>query len=376
MQYIIIRIHFLYLQILLKMELECPIGCKIALKLEDHNSESLLVCSKCGFSTPSNETLDGSADKDKTQFVFSNRNQLRKFTPQRKNILKLLRSSLSKVSISWSGLIGEKCRNLLDRVDLEGRNFDPDCVAGALIFVSLRDQRSEVTLDKLSKVLGVNPVEVNRVVKHLRRDKQINVKPRIESGLKSLIRIELKDAEFWTRDGSEVNNEEMFEKIQLLIEIFQNFNVQILTDKNLVVAAAFFLYKSDFPSRKRMKVGDFLTECNLQGFNASEVEAKSVVAFKCLKSLALHLPHLDKKECQFMKTNQVLSYLDDILQYKDFLLNRLQFEGRSEGKRELVDGEDEKSRREIPDEELDVDEYIRTPEEVKLIETFLAQHCD
>ncbi len=326
---------------------------------EQLHAESLSICAECGDSVSASVLVD--QDEGKTFAADKN-----KLSRKRREISQTLRGFLLKVGVSWSSPTAAEAKHVLGRVRLQGRGFNVESVAAAVAFVALRNaniQEDVVRLDKTCHVFGVEDVfGANRVLTLLKRD--VIVEPRKAPDPHRIIRTTLEEAEFWTSDGAKVDNDAFFARLEDLVDLAQKASSSFLAvDRSFVIAGAFLLYKAELPTRRaNFPLRKFAKECKINLRNVQDINSASAKLFKLIKSLVLKLPHVEKAE--FMKSRNVVNFVAEIMKRKN-LISALLHQDVPKSPPKSVYAKEE-SQEEL-DEDLDVDEYLRTDEEVEIL---------
>ena len=181
--------------------------------------------------------------------------------------------------------------------------------------------------------------------------------------------------------------------------------LQVLLSEDFVHALSFILYKSDCPLvRRRMTVPAFAQQCKLPTLDAPRVKKCVTTVMVVLKRLAGELPFLDPGVLRWAKADQVLSYVGDVIKYKDMLVHDVSTSGdtsseetslnstskitstlsastqqmnSSVGPDEMKSTKDDEDLNDLDDDELG--QYIRSEGQVKALKPLYEKHfaeCD
>jgi len=208
-----------------------------------------------------------------------------------------------------------------------------------------------------------------------------------ETSLEEMVRFHLSRGEFWSSDGSGIDNSSMINHILKLINLLSNSHscspLRTQKKEELVFGAAFLSYKSQrLNERLNLPLASFARECNLKALTSDKCKQKEVMAAtaaieRALVALLPCLPYYVNSS-KSIKSSKVLFYLEDLLKYENIVsLNSSQKnkplapDSSSPIKEEMVKQEESKSKRNQEEEEnlsdLDVDEFIRSKEEVNAL---------
>ena len=201
--------------------------------------------------------------------------------------------------------------------------------------------------------------------------------------MESEVRLVLRGGEFWSPDGSDVDNDSMVSRSCALLKMLSRIpssgrHLVPPLSAETVAAAAFLRYRAEeenAAARKSMTFADFRRECRLEHVALDGAKSKKAVsAFHgMLKSLVGKLPYVGAEKAKPMNLVASLHYLKDVLQHEEGLIYDLQ-QVEEKNSEEECDNEEGEI---LGDTSLDdVDSYIRSPEEVKALKPLYEKLYD
>ncbi len=200
-----------------------------------------------------------------------------------------------------------------------------------------------------------------------------------QSNLRQLVQTTLRDCEFWTADGSRVDNESMVDRahdlLRLLGRIPRSSPHLLSPSAETAAAAAFLCYKAErlaptaaavaVRRRAHVTARAFLKECSVgASLKVEKVASGASALTRALKLLVAELPYMRAEEVRKMSSEKVLHHLEEVFKYENSLVFEVQ--RQDAGLSQVSSDPDEIDAGDAGDAG-DVDEYIRTPEEVEAI---------
>ncbi len=289
-----------------------------------------------------------------------------------------------QVGVSTRSDVYATASSLLSRVRLQGHNFDAVHVSAACAFAALRIHHRDVTLRSLVARIHLrsDPASlagINSVLTHLRVDLGVDMPGRRDAddgdGLADLAMAALSGAEFWTADGSQVDNASMRRRAVQLVVLARRLPTSQLSSvtQETVAAAAFLRYKAErLGHRARMSVAQFSKECNLSAYlDRGRISKCATVLVRLIKRLVAALPYVEEEEAKAMKTPAVLGYLDDIFRHEELVVAEAQGVERCLETSLAENGY--VSKKEVKEEVIDdseIEGYIRSPQEVEALQAW------
>ncbi len=256
--------------------------------------------------------------------------------------------------------------------------YSSESVAAACILVAARTHEHNVAVDDMANKFGADVYETGRVVRHLRNDVMHEVRPMERDDTGAVVEETLRAAEFLDRDGSPIHDEAAFHaEVRALVDVLRKTpRSDLLLSRDLVVAAAFMLYKSKAVDRRRkMNLEEFYSETGLRVLPEAKsgLQRTLLSVNRRLRLLAFKLPHVKKERVGQLKQVMLVNFVGDILDNKNVLLLEEAHEHNfASTKQKSSDSTETKSK------DDDVDQYIRSPAEVEalrpLYEKFFAEN--
>ncbi len=205
--------------------------------------------------------------------------------------------------------------------------------------------------------------------------------------MESEVRSVLRGGEFWSPDGSDVDNDSMVSRSCALLKMLSRIpssgrHLIPPLSAETVAAAAFLRYRAEeenAAARKSMTFADFRRECRLEHVALDGAKSKKAVSalHGMLKSLVGKLPYVGAEKAKPMNLVASLYYLKDVLQHEEGLIYDLQRVEEKSSEEECDTVGEEEEEEILGDTSLDdVDSYIRSPEEVKALKPLYEKLYD
>eukprot|EP00095_Tigriopus_kingsejongensis_P004961 maker-scaffold96_size378025-snap-gene-0.24 protein:Tk04961 transcript:maker-scaffold96_size378025-snap-gene-0.24-mRNA-1 annotation:"hypothetical protein BRAFLDRAFT_288911" len=367
------------------MPMDCQqCGSKATLVEDEHNFEKLLVCSQCG-SESTKVLTDLVHDhgfmpidiRPKTSGFRPNYNRVRlpnqpegfvetRCSLVRRDLIGVLKSVASKCHISPNSEIFKEAERWVFLILKQGKKFGHRELTAGCLYAGMKNRDSDrKSLLEFSKVVEVPPPRIHKVVTHLTtlagykwEDRRDDYDQDPIPGRSSDI---FESGTFWDNSGSRFVNEDIKLKTEALLAMFTRLDGSgVRYGNSCVLPTAFLVYKSAHTTlRKRMDLAAFVSECSIPLTNEElSLASKHLSSVsKCLRQLVLKLPffvsemHGQKRR---LTTDHALPYIDEVLKHQESLLAPRFSPSDDIG---VVD-----------DQDLAVDEYIRSEKEVKLLQ--------
>lgn len=181
----------------------------------------------------------------------------------------------------------------------------------------------------------------------------------------------LTKCEFWTPDGSSIDNQVIIKRVNHLIPVLMAIPKPSVTlTKELVLATALAIYKSDnLNLRAKKSVADLASECGLS--LEYRIAQSWEIVIRSLRLLVQELPFLTTPLPKTAKSKTILKYLKDVEQHSETLMakvkqNQVSVVGHNPTPRADERPRDGTASDEVIDED-EIDSYIRTEAEIKMI---------